>query len=661
YSGTLLRADSGTRLPTGMKWNEWLRRMQERRSRTALTSGGEEPVADGGGSGHSVFAKAFLDVLRKNKNILDGDSFFDRIKRPVILNAQQTPEYGDIRMTGHEMGDFLLVPKELQKVKLQKQIGKVDLSHLRGGQGSKTVGQDIDHSKTIGQYIDHGNGTVTDTKTGLMWKRCSEGLSGDNCEHGKLEEYTYNDAVKRFKDVKYAGYADWRLPTIDELKTLIYCSKGVNKYGQCNDRSEKPNINQQAFPNTRAWGYWSGSSSASNSASAWFVAFNNVKSNIGYRSDYLPVRLVRSGTSQSSVVEAAAGTLLDQAIDKMSEGESHQNVALQESKKTIGQYITHGNGTVTDTKTGLMWKRCSEGLSGDNCEHGKAEEYTYDDAVKRFKHVSYAGYSDWRVPTINELKTLVYCSKGVQENKRGRCNRGSEEPSINQQAFPNTEKGAYWSGLSSSPFGAWYVYFNLGHSSPGNRKNNLSVRLVRSETSRSDVVGSQDIGRMTEGESHQNAASQEEKKIGQYIDHGNGTVTDTKTGLMWKRCTEGLSGDNCEHGKAEEYTYDDAIKRFKHVSYAGYSDWRLPIIDELKTLVDCSKGVMKDSGRCNKGSKRPTINQQLFPNTEKRAYWSGSSLADRADFAWSVNFSYGYSYTYPHSSSVAVRLLRGGQ
>ncbi|MCW5213314.1 caspase family protein, partial [Desulfobulbus sp. TB] len=109
YSGSLLMRDSGARLASGMSQEEWLRKIHSKRSRTALTSGAEEPVRDSGGGGHSVFAKALLDVLRKNKAILDGDSLFDRIKRPVALNSDQTPQYGDIRMTGHEMGDFLLV------------------------------------------------------------------------------------------------------------------------------------------------------------------------------------------------------------------------------------------------------------------------------------------------------------------------------------------------------------------------------------------------------------------------------------------------------------------------------------------------------------------------------------------------------------------------
>ncbi len=151
-------------------------------------------------------------------------------------------------------------------------------------------------------------------------------------------------------------------------------------------------------------------------------------------------------------------------------------------------------------------------------------------------------------------------------------------------------------------------------------------------------------------------------KIGQYIDNCNGTVTDTKTGLMWKRCSEGLSGVNCEQGKAKEYEWNDAVQRFKKVQYAGYADWRLPTIDELKTLVYCSNGVKdKDDGECNDGSEKPTINQQAFPNTLSGWYWSGSPNALNSDNAWDVNFNYGYSSANYRNLNVAVRLVRGGQ
>ncbi|MCW5212416.1 DUF1566 domain-containing protein [Desulfobulbus sp. TB] len=152
-------------------------------------------------------------------------------------------------------------------------------------------------NKIIGQYIDHGDRTVTDTRSGLMWKRCSEGLSGDKCEMGKVERYKYDDAVERFKNIAYAaGYADWRLPTVDELKTLLYCSKGKNKEGSCKAGSEKPTINQQAFPNAEAeYVVWSGSPLASYSDYAWGVHFYIGGSRYVNRINYNAVRLVRSG------------------------------------------------------------------------------------------------------------------------------------------------------------------------------------------------------------------------------------------------------------------------------------------------------------------------------------------------------------------------------
>ena len=82
--------------------------MSKKRSRTALASGGLEPVLDGGG-GHSVFTKAFMDALKENKSVLDGQALFDAIKRPIVVNTDQTPQYSDIRRAGHDGGDFVFV------------------------------------------------------------------------------------------------------------------------------------------------------------------------------------------------------------------------------------------------------------------------------------------------------------------------------------------------------------------------------------------------------------------------------------------------------------------------------------------------------------------------------------------------------------------------
>ena len=104
YSGTLVR---------GIKIKEntpdYIRRMAGKRARLALTSGGLEPVADSGGGKHSPFAAAFIDVLKANTSVIDGTQLFSQMRRPVILNSDQTPQYSDVRKAGHEGGDFLFV------------------------------------------------------------------------------------------------------------------------------------------------------------------------------------------------------------------------------------------------------------------------------------------------------------------------------------------------------------------------------------------------------------------------------------------------------------------------------------------------------------------------------------------------------------------------
>jgi len=113
YSGTLVREASAA-LPTGLERSAWLERMNRLVSRTALVSGGLEPVTDGGGGNHSVFAKAFLNALRGNSEVIDGQALFRSVSRPVVLNApDQTPRYSDIRAAGHEGGEFLFVPRDV--------------------------------------------------------------------------------------------------------------------------------------------------------------------------------------------------------------------------------------------------------------------------------------------------------------------------------------------------------------------------------------------------------------------------------------------------------------------------------------------------------------------------------------------------------------------
>ena len=109
YSGTLVRsATMGPRQRTGNYW----KRMAEKWTRVAITSGGLEPVADKGGGGHSPFAKAFIYALEDNNAVMDGTQLFSKMRRPVMVAAEQTPQYSDVRGAGHDGGDFLFVRKK---------------------------------------------------------------------------------------------------------------------------------------------------------------------------------------------------------------------------------------------------------------------------------------------------------------------------------------------------------------------------------------------------------------------------------------------------------------------------------------------------------------------------------------------------------------------
>ena len=113
YSGTLVR-EGRSRLPIGAERQAWLGRITQKRSRTAIVSGGLEPVADTGRSGHSVFANALLTPLDENAEVLEGQELFRRISRPVVVNADQTPQHSDIKRAGHEgiacMGKMIVGP-----------------------------------------------------------------------------------------------------------------------------------------------------------------------------------------------------------------------------------------------------------------------------------------------------------------------------------------------------------------------------------------------------------------------------------------------------------------------------------------------------------------------------------------------------------------------
>lgn len=119
YSGAMTRSaqaafDSAV-MPAD-KWAEWVKTMSAGRSRTALVSGGVQPVPDTGSGKHSYFARAFLNALEDNNRLLEAQRLFREVSSSLALAAvdapvTQIPEYSPIRYAGHEAGEFFFAPK----------------------------------------------------------------------------------------------------------------------------------------------------------------------------------------------------------------------------------------------------------------------------------------------------------------------------------------------------------------------------------------------------------------------------------------------------------------------------------------------------------------------------------------------------------------------
>ena len=297
-------------------------------------------------------------------------------------------------------------------------------------------------------------------------------------------------------------------------------------------------------------------------------------------------------------------------------------VSAASSALAAKTYSDNGDGTVTDPTTGLQWMRCSMGQSWDGgtatCT-GVAGIYEWNPAVALTNTVTFAGHSDWRLPSIRELQTLV--------------DRTRYAPAIDSATFPNTPSSEFWSASPNVGPGysgyAWVVSFNFGNANGNVRSNAYQVRLVRAGQS----FGLLDIARPSTD----------------YVDQGNGTVAHTPTRLIWQRCSLGqtwVGATSTCTGTASTYTWDAA--KLLTSSFAGHGDWRLPTEEELLSLVDY-------------GGYYPAINTTLFPNTPASFFWSASAVAYYSSYAWYVYFGYGYAYSYVKGNTYQVRLVRAGQ
>ena len=132
-------------------------------------------------------------------------------------------------------------------------------------------------------FVDNGDGTVTDSKRGLTWMRCSLGQTWQNASCvGEPSALTWQQALVAAHGYSYAGKQGWRIPNVKELASITE--------GQC----VRPAINIEIFPNTPSDDFWSSTPSVTDPQRAWVIAFFNSSNSLKEKNLFVYTRLVRT-------------------------------------------------------------------------------------------------------------------------------------------------------------------------------------------------------------------------------------------------------------------------------------------------------------------------------------------------------------------------------
>lgn len=264
-------------------------------------------------------------------------------------------------------------------------------------------------------------------------------------------------------------------------------------------------------------------------------------------------------------------------------------------------YTDNGDGTVTDNATGLLWQRCSVGLSGASCASGTISLLDWPTANTTCNALVTAGKT-WRLPTYLELETLT-----------------QNPNSIDATAFPATASNAYWTATDfySNSLNAYIINFADGSSN--NSVKTPTTRHVRC------------------------VSGPTQTSFSKYVDNGDGTIKDKQTGLTWQKCTFGQNNDaTCTGGPGTSVDWVTALATCSSLPLAGKT-WRLPNLKEMQSTFDRSRATS------------PLIDTSFFPSTGNTGYQNSNTYLNNATFSWVINYLDGHQ---PNSTKAGVTILR---
>ena len=279
-------------------------------------------------------------------------------------------------------------------------------------------------------------------------------------------------------------------------------------------------------------------------------------------------------------------------------------------------YTDNGDGTVTDNVTGLMWQQSPD--MDDDGDIDAADKMSFDSAVAGAETCELGGYSDWRLPTIKELYSLM--------DFRGLDPSGYEEgdeaflvPFIDTRYFDfsygDTDAGER---LIDSQYASNTLY---SANTEDGGENNLLFGVNFAD---GHIKG---YGLSLFGQDKTFFVTYVRGYLGygqnQFKDNRNGTITDRASQLMWSKDDSG-AGLNWEEALAW-------VEEMNTITFLGYNDWRLPNIKELQGLVDYDRSPdATDSAAID-----PIFNVTSITNEAEEldypCYWSGTTHANWTD------------------------------
>ena len=269
---------------------------------------------------------------------------------------------------------------------------------------------------------------------------------------------------------------------------------------------------------------------------------------------------------------------------------------------------------VHDTITNLVWQQYAD--TNNDGVVDSSDELTWQEAVDYCKNLSFADHSGWHLPSFLEMMSIV--------------DYGRFEPVFDTNFFSSEKYDSYWTSdkQADNPDLAIMLFASDGLPHAMNTDDmHAYVRCVN------------------------NFFTQEElPTIGSYEDNQDGTVTDNGTSLMWMQDTADINNDNTITNLVYPYgdliPWGDAMKWCEDSNFAGYSDWRLPNIKELASLIDMKR-------------YNPAINSSFFQCQTDNGYVCSTTDTSRQISILYASFSTGGIWSYLRNNGCTVSEIGG--